>query len=368
MTIYSHSRIETFYQCPLKFNYKYIDRVKVPRQEGIEAFMGKMVHETLEQLYKWVQLTKVPGEKELLDYYKKLWSKNWNNSIVITKEGLTKKHYYNLGAKCIRNYYRRHHPFDDGTTIGLEKYIAIDLDMKGKYKVQGYIDRLVEKENGAYEIHDYKTSASLPDQVKLDEDRQLALYAIGLDQLFGDMKSVELVWHYVAFDKELRSKRTKEQLKALRKETIARIGEIECCMDYPPKKSALCGWCEYQNLCPECKHTKETEKLSANKYLNEPGVKLANRFIELKNRESEIKTELAEVKEAVIAYAKKKGYTVIEGSDRKLSISKTETLRVPKKDSKEYEKLEKLLHKLNCWEECSCIDQTKIKEMLDGKA
>jgi len=246
----------------------------------------------------------------------------------------------------------------------LEKRIIIDLDKKGNYKLQGFMDRLTEKEPGHYEIHDYKTYSSLPEQSKADEDRQLALYTIGIEQEFGNVKDVELVWHYVVFGKEARSKRTREQLEQLRKETIERIMEIEACKKFEPKVSALCNWCQYQVVCPEWKHKFETEKLPVNKYLKEEGVVLANKYIELKNKEKEIQSELEELREAVIVYAKEKGYNVIMGSDGKLSISQTETTKLPKKNSKEYTELEQIIRKLNAWSYCTSLDQTKIKEYL----
>jgi putative RecB family exonuclease len=51
----------------------------------------------------------------------------------------------------------------------------------------------------------------------MDEDRQLALYQIGIQNSWNGVDQVELVWHYVAFDKEIRSKRTEEELDALKK-------------------------------------------------------------------------------------------------------------------------------------------------------
>ncbi len=54
------------------------------------------------------------------------------------------------------------------------------LDEEGEYKVGGAIDRLDEDDEGIYEIHDYKTSETLSEQKKLDDDRQLGLYQIGV--------------------------------------------------------------------------------------------------------------------------------------------------------------------------------------------
>ncbi|MBU2100369.1 PD-(D/E)XK nuclease family protein, partial [Candidatus Micrarchaeota archaeon] len=103
MTVYSHSRIESFFQCPLKFKFNYIEKPKIPLKEGIEAFMGSRVHETIEYLYKLVQNTKVPSEKELIEYYDKLWKENWNENVVVTRAGLEPKNYFDLGIKCIKN-------------------------------------------------------------------------------------------------------------------------------------------------------------------------------------------------------------------------------------------------------------------------
>ena len=52
MASYSHSRIETFQQCRYKYKLQYIDRIKVDVPATVEAFMGDLVHRTLEKLYK----------------------------------------------------------------------------------------------------------------------------------------------------------------------------------------------------------------------------------------------------------------------------------------------------------------------------
>ena len=39
MVQYSHSRLSTFEQCPLRFKYQYIDKIK-REEDSIEAFMG----------------------------------------------------------------------------------------------------------------------------------------------------------------------------------------------------------------------------------------------------------------------------------------------------------------------------------------
>jgi len=46
---------------------------------------------------------------------------------------------------------------------------------------------------GAFEIHDYKTGSSLPDQADLDRDPQLGLCQIEVQTLWLEAKEVRLI-------------------------------------------------------------------------------------------------------------------------------------------------------------------------------
>ena len=51
MLKFSYSQINTFSNCPQKYKLIYIDKIKKPH-DSIEAFLGKVVHEVLEWIYK----------------------------------------------------------------------------------------------------------------------------------------------------------------------------------------------------------------------------------------------------------------------------------------------------------------------------
>jgi hypothetical protein len=85
----------------------------------------------------------------------------------------------------------------------------------------------------------------------MDEDRQLALYAIAIKDIFGQDKEVKLIWHYLAHNTKIISTRTNHQLENLKEEIINLIKKIETTTEFPPQKSILCGWCEYQTMCPQ---------------------------------------------------------------------------------------------------------------------
>ena len=163
---------------------------------------------------------------------------------------MTIEFYFNKGIRFLINYFLKNTPFKDNT-IYTEKKIFISLDSKGEYFLVGYIDRLVHnKETNIFEIHDYKTG-SLKSQEELDEDRQLALYSIGIIETFKNVNNIKLVWHFLDSNKELISKRTMEQLIKLKGEIINLIKKIKSTKEFTTNKSNLCSWCEYKSKCPE---------------------------------------------------------------------------------------------------------------------
>lgn len=248
--IFSHSRISSFENCPKQFEFRYVQKI-ASETESIEAFVGKRVHEVLERLYQFAGRGQLPGVEKVVDRYHKIWEEAYDAERVrIIREGAAIGFYRTLGERCVRGYYLRHYPFDDGETLGLEKRVVFPLDEAGEYRMQGIIDRISRARDGVIEVHDYKTGARVPTQRALDEDRQLALYQIGLARELGPDQPFRLVWHYVAKDATRISTRTREALEALRQTTIARIDEIQQAVDYPTRKSALCSWCEYRAICP----------------------------------------------------------------------------------------------------------------------
>ena len=370
MPVYSHSRLSTFENCPLQYKFIYIDKIKT-EEEGIEAFLGSRFHEAMEKLYINLKYGAY-SLGELVGYYESCWDKEWNVNVVIIKKDRTSQDYRNLGKKLIEDYYKRYYPFDSGRVIGLEKKIEIQLDDDGKYKMRGVIDRLMQADDYTYEIRDYKTSGNLPCQKELDSDRQLALYQIGIENIWNDVKNVKLIWHYVVFDKEMASTRTKDELEKIKKDTIALIDQIESTQDFLPKESNLCEWCKYQELCPKRKHLFKVKSMPVNEYLKDDGVKLVNTFSilnnEIKGYKDKIKKteeELEKLKEAVIKFSEKENIEVITGSGHKLKISDRQSVSSPPKGSAERKELENILHEINKWDEVCTLDTNEIKKAVD---
>ena len=364
MAIYSHSQLSMYEQCPLKYRLCYQDKIKRD-VEGVEAFLGTMVHETLKKCYDDVRLTKLNTLGDLLAYYDSIWQQNWHDLIVITKKDLTQEHYQALGKKLIETYYQRYAPFDSDMTIGTEMRLNFTIDDENKYRMMGFIDRLSRTSDDIYQIRDYKTSAQLPSQEDIDGDRQLGLYQIGIQKRWPDIKNIGLVWHYLAFDRELVSSRSDEAISKLVIETTRLIDEIDSATDFPPKESGLCDWCEYPDLCPMRKHFYTVEALPVNEYLSEPGVVLVNRYAELREKASEIEDELGKVKEAILDYARREQVEVIKGSDRKARVRFDKKLKFPGKSEKERQELDETIVQAGRWGQVSQLDTTALTRIVE---
>jgi len=350
---------------------KYVDRVETEVEQSVEAFLGVRVHETLEKLYRDLGYQKVNTLEELLEFFHDEWKKNWDDSIVIVKEEYGPENYLKMGEKFITDYYNKYKPFDQGKTISLEERILIKLDDSGDYKLQGFIDRVMESKEGYYEVHDYKTNSRLPLAEYLDNDRQLALYAIGIKERYPDVKDVRLVWHFLAFDKEIDSTRTDEELEELKRKTIELIDKIESDEKYPAKTSILCDWCEFKPICRQWSHLYVIKEKPENEYLNDPGVKLVDRYVELTQKKKQVTldlyAELDKLEEALINFSEKEGVDVVFGSKSKIRVKETEQNKFPTKHSKERGRLVQLLKDHGKWDDVVQLDTSALNKIIQEK-
>ncbi len=262
MATYSHTKMATFKQCPLKYKFRYIDRIK-PEIDFIEAFMGKCVHKVLETFY---DRSVISYEKLELDdhlcYFDHIWKWMSNPSIRYAREGQTAEQYKKIGERCVSNYFNRYAPFDHRGTLGIEMKVELSNITRG-HSILGYIDRLsyAPKDDGVVEIHDYKTSKHLPSRKELEKDRQLSLYQIAVEGMYPDAKRIELVWHYLYHDKELRLTRTFDELGQIMDEVLYSIHKIELEKEFKARSGFLCKWCSYQYMCPKQKDRTSPEAL-----------------------------------------------------------------------------------------------------------
>jgi len=250
---FSHSSLETFKKCPAQFKIRYLDKVLKP-DESIEAYLGKRLHEVIEYLYNHIGDNGIPMLDVIMDKFQEYWESSWHQRIGIVRwREYRAEDYYALGEKCLAKFYRQYKPFDE-PAVGNELELVFHLDDSEDYKIKGILDRVDNDGSGKWEIHDYKSGKRVLSQGAANKDTQLALYQIGLEKKFDNVKEVELVWHFLQHGIEMRSRRTKEELNILSENIKIRIDNIRTAIadnhEFPAKESILCNWCYYWDECP----------------------------------------------------------------------------------------------------------------------
>ena len=378
MSHYSHSAIECFKSCPLKYKFNYIIKPPIEKKTSVEAFLGSSVHAVLEKLYKDLKFNKKNTIEELLVFYEKYWLEKFNEKEVeIVRDEYTFDNYKDLGKKYIKDYYEEQYPFDKGKTLGLEEKINLVLDdplTNKSYNILGFIDRLTMISDTYFEIHDYKTNNKPKSQQEIENDRQLALYSIAIKKMFPSVKRIDLVWHFLAAGMELRTYKEDFELNALEKEIIDDIRTIEHAKEkdiFPLKESALCNWCAYKGICPAKSHEIKIKHSEKNIVSEDNGVKLVDEYSDLLNKKKEltenIDNRLQELKEKIINYSKENNYERITGTNSSVLVREYDSLKLPSKESKERETLEKLIKDSGLWEEVSDLSFTNLSNALKSE-
>lgn len=322
---YSHSRLECFRKCPLQFRLRYVDEIP-SRRQGIEAFMGSRVHEVLEFLYAELMEGRYPELPDLTARYESAWDEHLGDDVRVVREAKTVDDYRALGKDCITRYVHRHAPFADAArTIAVEQLVEFVLDDDERYALRGYVDRVTRGEDDVLEIHDYKTAQRVPPDRYFD-DGQLALYQIGLGRVFPEQRGVRLIWHYLVPGTEVVRELDERDLDQRRRRTTRLIDVVRASRTFPAQTSALCRWCEYNEICPTGrrfieKHPEKTPFVDG----------LVWRYAQIRRAAAAtdeaglpaLRKEANLLKRNIIDYVSRSGLEVLESGDARLVVQST---------------------------------------------
>jgi len=241
-----------------------------------------------------------------------------------------------------------------------------------EYRIEGFVDRLALAPDGAFEIVDYKTAKSLPNQEHADEDWQLALYELAVRREWPDTKEVRLKWHYVRHGKTLISIRDENARTKLLADAGALISKIKHDHEFPTNKSPLCDWCEYRDLCPEFAHPIKIAALPPAERKKDAGVKLVAEYSDIEIRRRKLRDELKIVEadksavEAQLAdWAEAEGVATVAGEKASVSVTIKDEMHLPTKtgEPEKHEELEVEAKKTGLWGDVAKLDGHAL---LDG--
>lgn len=371
MTIYSFSQTQTFLQCPRKYQYKYVDKIKEKEFESSpDLILGHSVHAALEWLYNQINIFKIPSKDELLVKFK---DQRDSEIAEATKEKelqlkgeQTIEDYIRRGIHYLSNYHDKYAPFEGISVVATEASIIFDLNDQTKFR--GFIDRL-DKEWETFIINDYKTNKKLPPESKEEYKEQLTLYGLGVQQNYAKyFKTIKARLHYLHFDLMDEWDITPELLATVTKkygDTIIDIEDKKFHYNmgdkkiFEPKENNFCTYCEYYSLCPLRAHLKFDDEVVWGDLWEKTVKGLVDEYVTLSKQESQAKNDKELIKILLVEYLEKNNLLKLFGNVYKISASQGESISIADKDA-----LKKVLQELWVLNDAMEIDRFKLQKLI----
>ena len=252
----SYSKLSSYKRCPRAWKKVYLDGIGLQPRPFFS--FGTAMHEAMEIFYDPRERRK-PSLRCLLD----LWDQAFKKYPAGYRDQEEARTYHQHGVEMIEKYYAS---FVAKTGYrpahSVEEYFELPL---GRNVVMtGYIDRIDRREDGTFEIVDYKTEPTMRSQAELDADDQLTIYFWAAETLLK-LKISGLALFMMKFDAKAVTVRRdsdipqvvaaidavaaemKENIRRHRETHPAAEGECVC---FPARKNKYCRSCDYLEDCP----------------------------------------------------------------------------------------------------------------------
>lgn len=216
MTNYSPNMLKTFKSCPLKYKFKYIDRISLPQKASFFE-KGKKVHALANYYLKGDDISKF--EPTLNENEKIAWNNLKSNEFFSYKYVNSE---YNLSCKI------------------------------GDYWIGGRLDAIVKKhknESETYYILDYKTG-SIPKNPEYDYQTMVYLLCLSSAPFITPQDEIKFVYIDLKNNQNCVIDFTQEKKVEYEKAITTICSNIEN-IQIPEdiEHQTMCDFCEYKKIC-----------------------------------------------------------------------------------------------------------------------
>jgi putative RecB family exonuclease len=236
----SHSRLQTFEQCPRKYRFRYDDKIPSPIPKEPYLDFGNFIHKLFELVLKGSSYDEA-FQVALKEYH-----------------GFPQA-YHNRIGDILQKFKTFNEQIEQSGPISQSAEEKFNLFVgKSTITVTGTIDRKIRYDTGKILIVDYKTSQKR-NQVPafmINHDKQLMTYIWATSKTEGvEMEDISGMLFYVESGDKLVAKPDPREITLhmfqcdnLAKRILATKPEnvVGC-------TSKLCNYCEYRSLCPDFK-------------------------------------------------------------------------------------------------------------------
>jgi len=242
---HSVSAIKLFHDCPRKYKYRYIDRVKVPREQAGEPLrIGTAVHAGLEAAAKCMMAEEVTAlNVQVTADADAAIEEAW------VEEGLD---FTDGSLERCKGWIRQTLEVwaeESNDFIAVEhKFLTWLPDGSGFI---GFADRIDKVSETAIEIRDYKNTRDVTKAEKLLNDIQVNMYAYFARETWQWCETVYVSHQHPNHDGEVvRVRLTDDTIGEAVDRFLSTIEMIETEEEWTPRPSKACDWCDFTDICP----------------------------------------------------------------------------------------------------------------------
>jgi putative RecB family exonuclease len=241
----SPSRVGDFTNCPQLYKYRAI--LNLPEKISLDAERGKLVHSVLEDLFELPRMDRTPDSAlELLPIK---WQQHLESKPELSAEITDQKEWNDRVESLLKTYFTLEDPTSFDSTY---RELHLERDLSEEVYLHGYVDRLDIAPTGEVRIVDYKTGKSPKPGWEEKALFQLRVYALLYWRNEGVLpKMLQLI--YLGTSDTLKSSPTEAVLLATEKKLQNIADEILTAIEtdfFPTRKSKLCDWCSFKEICP----------------------------------------------------------------------------------------------------------------------
>jgi len=246
----SPSRAGDFMACPLLFRFRTVDRL--PEPSSPDAVRGTVVHKVLEDLFDLPSTDRTPARAAdlLVPAWEQILEAEPDIAEMFGSEGPEVGAWLASCQESLSRYFA----LEDPTRLEpAERELYVETLLDSKLLLRGFVDRLDIAPTGEIRVVDYKTGRAPAEAYEAKALFQMKFYALVLWRTRGVVPAM-LQLIYLGSGEVLRYSPDESDLLATERKVEALWKAIVTAQetgDWRPRRSALCGWCAHQSLCPE---------------------------------------------------------------------------------------------------------------------